>query len=55
MVELEAELVAVLLLLGVEEGDLLRTVKVVVVGAAVTVCVFFKEDDEDAALLVVGS
>jgi len=50
------------------EDDLLRTVEVVVVGAAVTVSVFFEEDgeggaelgvsvagEEEAALLVVGS
>lgn len=51
------------------EGDLLRTVEVVVVGAAVTVCVFpeedgeggaalevsFAEGEEEASLLVVGS
>ena len=66
VVELEAELVV--LLLGVEEVDLLKTVVVAVVGAAVTVCVFFEDDGsgaaldvsfaggaEDAALLVVGS
>lgn len=68
VVELGAELVvALLLLVGVEEVDLLKTVDVVVVGAAVTVCVFFEEEEggaaldvsfagaEDAALLVVGS
>lgn len=58
VVELGAELIVVLLLLleGVEK-DNLRTVDVVVVGAAVTVSVFSKEDDEeeeDAAPLVVG-
>ena len=66
VVELEAELVV--LLLGVEEVDLLKTVDVAVVGAAVIVCVFFEDDGsgaaldvsflggaEDAALLVVGS
>lgn len=66
--ELEAELVVLLVLLGVEEVDLLKTGDVAVVGAAVTVCVFFEDDGsgaaldvsfaggaEGAALLVVGS
>ena len=50
VVELGAELVVVLLL----EVDLLNTVEVVVVGAAVTVSVFFEEDEEGDAVLDVS-
>lgn len=40
-------------IVGLEEIDLLKTVEVVVVGAAVMVVVFFDVDEGEAALLVV--